>query len=198
MALLQRVQVAMSGSPVVGPGVMTFYGIEGGGAMTPAIKSFITTLASAVPTGVTFIVPNSGDVIESTTGVIDSVWNEVNGGTVSSTNTTGYVLGMGARLEWKTSAVVAGHHLRGRTFLVPLGKGCFDANGRVDPGLASSMTTAATTLYGAISGGLQIWSRPKPARQGKHGTLPAQVGANGTVVSVTCPTTPTSLRSRRT
>lgn len=198
MAQLARIQVAMSGAGLVGPGVMTFYGTTTGSGLVAATKAFVTAIATPTPNGVSFVVPDGGDLIEDTTGVIAGSWNEGGGATITSQNSTGLVLGLGARIEWRTGTVVAGRHLRGRTFIVPLAKGAYGDDGRVSPGYVSSLQTAANNFLSATAGNLVIWSRPKPARTGKKGPLPAQVGAHGAITSASVPTVPTALRSRRT
>lgn len=197
MTLLARIRVSLTGSAVVGPSLMTFYQVGEPSGLPAAVKTFVTACADRMPTGISFDVPNSGDRIVAETGVLDSGWSGTGGGTVASGNTTGYALGAGGVLAWKTAAVSNGYHVQGRTFIVPLAHNCFDGGGRVDALTVQRLTDAGTALIAATSGGLCVWSRPMPQRPGKNGTLPARAGVYSAITTARMLTTPSALRSRR-
>ena len=81
---------------------------------------------------------------------------------VTSTAAGNYSAPSGARIEWRTDAIVAGRRLRGRTFFVPLGAGVYDATGTLSTTTLTALTTAANnfksnSVFGASQG--SVWSR---------------------------------------
>jgi len=194
-----RLRVSMSGSALVGAGLLTFYtrNITPGG-FPGSVKTFLTSCASAIPTGVTFDVPSSGDTINETTGELVGAWTGTGGGTVTGTATGTFTLGSGARIEWLTSIPFDGYHPRGRTFLVPLTNLAFDASGRLGAASVTQFKNAADALVTAAGGDLVVWTRPRKAYTGPRGPVAARAGTIVPITSTLVPTTPTALRSRRT
>lgn len=184
---LARLQVQLSGVPVVGPSVMTFYSSGAGVGLPAGVKAFISSFATAAPSSLTFTVPNGGDLVNDADGTINGSWTASGGGDVSGSNNTGFTLGSGLRVEWRTGSIVRGRHVRGRTFIVPMGAGIFDSSGRVSTTFTSAMLGYATTLITQQAGALCIWTRPSPKGPGTHSA----------VTQAVVPTVPTALRSRR-
>jgi len=197
VADLFRLRVALSGGAVAGPGLMTFYSDAAAPSLSAAVSTFLGDLASNLPTSLSWLVPGTGDLIDEATGAITGTWTAAGGSSASGISTGGYVLGTGATVQWNLGTPVNGRHVVGRTFIVPIQKGAFDATGHVDPAFVSLLQTKATNLITAMSNHLVIWTRPKPARAGAHGTLPAVVGSSHPIVSAKVGSTPTALRSRR-
>jgi hypothetical protein len=83
--------------------------------------------------------------------------------------------------------------MRGATFMVPLGGTGFDATGRVSSGFVTNAANAAQTFLASLStAGMNLVAYHRPAKGATVG------GTFGPVTSVLIPSTPATLRSRRT
>lgn len=160
MATLQRLVLSWAGPPIVGSAVTVLHwsGSEGG---TPPVADVYAALQAAAvifPTNVTITVPNSGDVIDDTTGTLTGVWAGSGGGIVTGGTNGKVAAGVGACIGWTTGGIVNGRKLRGRTFLVPLVTSGYDTDGTIEPATLSACQTLANALLAA--GPLGIWHRP--------------------------------------
>lgn len=157
---LNRLVLAWNGPQVVGGGVtvLHFEGAEGAVPDLAAIKAAVTAYAPNIPTGVSINVPNSGDVIEDTTGDLVDVWTGTGGGTVAGTATTPAPAGVGLCINWLTGGIVNGRRLRGRTFLVPIAGNSYDPDGTLTSGALGQAVIFADAIL--ASGGLAVWHRP--------------------------------------
>lgn len=194
---LQRVRCPWTGSGVPGGGVSTFYVADPDLPNLSALREFFAANQASFPTTVSVNFPNSGDIIDVASGQITGTWSVP--GTVTGVGGTyagEYAAGIGAQVRWLTGHIVNGRRVQGSTFLAPMALGIFDTDGTLDASVVSGLTTAGQTLLGAQPT-LAVYSRPKPARQGAHGTLPAVVGSYGVVTAVKVPDRPSWLRSRR-
>lgn len=157
--LLNRMLVQWSGPPVVGGGVSVLHFAGDVGPPSPAnVLSAFSAQTSFWSSSVTITVPGTGDVIEDTTGVLDSVWTASGGGSVTGTNVAQTAAGAGACVNWLTGGVVGGRRLRGRTFLVPLTVNSYDADGTLTPSALVAIGAWANALMG--SSPLAVWHRP--------------------------------------
>lgn len=198
MTSIQRLRITIGGGGVVGPGVMTFYAAPTAGAnLVGAAKTFLTSLAPNIPNTVTFEVPGGGDTFDDVTGALGAPWTASGAGQVVGTGNTAFAVGSGFRIRWVTPGIVANRHLVGTTYVVPSIGGCFDSTGRMAPATFTSVSSTANTFLSTAGLNLGVWSKPAPARLGKHGTLPARSGKFWAATSVILPTLPTALRSRR-
>lgn len=189
MATLNRLRVTWTGSPVVGPGLTTFYFTSPDMSGIPdAVASFFDDANGFYPSGITWTIPDSGDQLESTTGALVGSWTATGGTTINSSSTAGWVLGVGARVVWETGGIVNGRRIRGSTFLVPLAKDRFDTDGTLTTAAISGLDSVAGALFTAADGHLVIWSRPRGG--GDSGVSP--------VTNVRVPDQVSWLRSRRT
>jgi len=186
---MQRLRVEWSGPAVVGSGISTFYGDEGAGSLDPAeFVTFFDTIKNVIAPGVVWTVPNGGDQLNETTGELAGTWSGSGGGTVGSTGSGNFAVGVGARVAWGTGGIVNGRRVRGSTFLVPIAANSYDAQGTISSGSLSSIQTAADGLISGLTGALVIWSRPVPGR----------AGSMHEVLSAAAPDRVSWLRSRRT
>ena len=82
---LNRLILSWNGPMVVGGGVtvLHFEGAEGAVPDVAAIKAAFTTFGPNLPNGCTVTIPNTGDVIEDTTGALVNVWTGTSRGTIS-------------------------------------------------------------------------------------------------------------------
>jgi len=191
MADIFRLRVPWSGSGVVGPGLSTFY-CDGGATaanISPAVHTFFEAIKSFFPTGVTWQIPNGGDLIDPTTGLLTGVWTSGGAFTSVGTDASNYAAGTGARITWNTAAILRGRRVKGRLFLVPLTVLSYSGDGTLNNGNRTTIETAANA-YTAATGVLPVvWNRP---------TTPG--GTNGTsslITSASVPDMVTALRTRR-
>lgn len=189
MTMLARVRVPWTGTAVVGPSVSTFYFNDAGTGFTANLVSFFDAIKNRVPPGVTWSVPNSGDIINDATGDLEGVWQ---GGTAQQVTGTGaalYSQGVGFRFVWNTGGVRGGRRVRGSTFICPMDGAMLDATGTLGSAQMATLVTAATSVITDSPNELRIWSKP-------HTGL--SDGTSHAVTSVTVPDAISWLRSRRT
>lgn len=186
MANIERVRVTFTGSPYVGPAVATHY-FTSGNADPAVIHQFWTNLKGIITTGAVITVPNSGDVINDTNGQVVGAWAASGGGTIATTASGNYALGVGGRIVWETSGITNGRHVRGATFVVPLTQTSFDGTGRISTASVGVMQTSANTLLAGATGNLVILTRQRPGVNGK----------STAIVSASVSEQPSWLRSRR-
>ena len=199
LADLRRLRVAISGAGAVGGGVTTFYSFVTAPSGYPAaIKTFLNAAPLLFPTAVTFNVPNSGDTLDDVTGALTGTWTDGSVQTpFSGTNNSEWASGVGMQVRWQTGKIHNRRRLVGSTFFVPIAASIFDTDGTIDAATVTSMNAAIATLL-ASGQNLAIWSRPKPARPGAHGELPAVAGKAELITSGALQDRTSWLRSRRT
>lgn len=188
MANLARVRVAWSGSPVVGPGVSTFYMDEAGSGWTSALQTFFNAIKGVFPSGISWSAGASGDLIDVATGELSGTWVDGAGWTVTSTTAAGYAAGVGARVTWQTGGIRNGRRVQGSTFLCPLAAGQYENDGTISGTTITTLTGAATTYLGVTTFQPSIYSRPSAAG----------AGIASAVVSHAVPDKVSWLRTRRT
>lgn len=188
MATLNKIPCAWQGWPGA-PGVTTFYTL--GGSLdndTASIRAFFNAMAAQLPSGLTIQVPGVGDTIDDGNGLINGGWNATAApAVVTGTGLSAYAGNAGAVVHWLTAAVIAGHRVRGRTFLVPLVSTAFDTQGSIATSVLTTLRGAATTMITNMAGTLRVFHRP----------VGGSGGANGLVVSSSVPDLAITLRSRR-
>jgi len=171
------------------PGVSTFYlDPSPSQATVDSLRTFFNAMIGLLPTGLTINVPGSGDEISESTGAISGTWSV---GTVPTsvvgTAAGAYAGNAGAVIHWLTDGVAGNRRVRGRTFLVPLISGAYDATGSLATTTITTLTNAATALIGANPGLINVWTRPRPGRS----------GLQNAINQVRVPDLAVSLRSRR-
>lgn len=187
MANLVRVRSEWTGSPIVGPGVTTWYFAETATGFLADLNVFWGNVGNRFPVGLTVVTQNTGDLIDIDTGALSGTWTD---GVTSSVNTSGtgaYAGGVGARIKWATSGVRNGRRVRGSTFLVPLLAASYAVDGTIDGSILGSLQGFANTLYTNTAGDMRIYSRPSGG----------QAGQASTVTGVVIPDKVSWLRSRR-
>lgn len=187
MANLARVRVAWGGGAVIGEGVSTFYFDEAHVGFATDLFNFYDAIKSSFPAGVTWTVPASGDLIDVATGALSGTWTDFPGGTVNSTGSGVFSLGVGARAVWGTSGIRNGRRVKGSTFLVPLAGGAYAADGTLAGATLTSLQSGASALLTASGSNMRIYSQPAPGSGGQ----------SNTVVDASVPDKVSWLRSRR-
>lgn len=169
------------------PGVSIFYSTDTTAPPLGALGAFFTALKASFPTGLSWTIPGSGDILDVATGVINGSWSAAGGSTVAASGVaTSYAGPAGAMVRWNTSGIVNGRRVKGRTFLVPL-IGSVYASGVVQAGTVTAIQSAANTLVSGAGADLRIWHRPT-----------AGVGGSAyPIASASVPNLATVLRSRR-
>lgn len=171
MANLARLRVAWGGSPVIGPGVTTLFFDEASSGFVADTVTLFTSLLSRLPAPMTLDVPNTGELIQDTTGDIVGTWTETGGATLTATNVTGHLDGVGGRITWETSARRNNRPVRGATFLVPLSMQQYSGAGEIDSAAVAAIQTAVSTFITARAGSMRVWSRPSAAGAGSSATV---------------------------
>jgi hypothetical protein len=191
VTILKRYRVAWSGSPVVGPGLSTFYeSPESGVGGADAIEAFFDGIKGVVPAGVQWTVPSNGDLIVAETGELTGSWSDPGtGGVVSSSGDVPWPSGVGMRVVWNTNGVFHGRRVRGSTFIVPIANASFEGAGNITAGTLSVVQTKANDLVAALDN-FAIWSRPA--------NLASNDGEANQVTSASVPDKVSWLRGRRT
>lgn len=140
------------------PGYSVFYAVASPtSTLRGQIGGLFGQVSQYLPNGLTVTIPDQGDILEETTGQITGTWNELSGAVVATGSSgASYAGSAGAVINWKTAAVVNGHRVRGRTFLVPLASG-YETNGTLTTACRGALQTAANAV---TFGSLGIWHRP--------------------------------------
>lgn len=164
---LFRVVLTWQGPQVKGNAVTVLH-FDGSNQTAPpvaAIKTAFDSVAGILPVGVTVTTPNTGDIIEDTTGALTGAWTGTGGGVSNGSGPANCPAGVGACVGWATGGLVTGkrgpRRLRGRTFIVPLHNSCYDSDGTLYSTALGTMNTFKTNLLAA--GGMAIWHRPTAA-----------------------------------
>lgn len=163
MTSLHRLVVDWAGAGVVGRAVsvLHFSASEGGAPPVANVKAAFETNKLLFPGGMTLTIPNSGDTIDDTTGTLTGVWTGTGGGVVTASGAVGTAAGVGCCIGWSTGGIVNGRKLRGRTFLAPIARASFDADGTLMSDALLMAQSIANMLQ--ASGPLAVWHRPTTA-----------------------------------
>lgn len=153
---------------MVGSGLSTFYeSPESGVGGADDLEAFFVAVGDRIAQGVQIVIPSSGDLVESTTGDLVGTWSDPGtGGSVSSTGTSGFTNGVGARVVWNTGGLFGGRRVRGSTFLVPLGADAYEGAGNITSTMLADLQAAADALVAATTP-FGVWSRPTATSPGE-------------------------------
>jgi hypothetical protein len=140
-----------------------------------------------------------GDVIEDSDGAITGTWTCEGLAPMAGASGGPYAAAAGAIVSWFTGAVMDGHRVRGRTFLVPLSGIAYDGAGALSDATQTTISLAAVGLVTAATGNLSVWHRPKfgPVPVGGGARPLIRPGGQATVTSSSVPKKMAVLRSRR-
>lgn len=169
------------------PGLSTFYY----GVATPNVSdavTFFTAIKGLFPNTLTWVIPSSGDELDSATGTLTGVWAGTGGGTVAGTVAgASYAAGTGVTVKWPTGVIHNGRRVLGRTFLNPITTSCYTSSGTL---AAANQATvqAAASAFAASGVAKGIWSRGRTPTDGIYAAIN----------SAEVPNRVSSLRSRRT
>jgi hypothetical protein len=190
--MIKRYRVSMSNFPGA-PGVITHYVSEAVTDFSP-FRSFYTSVALQVPNGLTFSFPTTVDLLNEVDGLIQTVQNATVLANVSSIVTAAPFSGTsGCIVQWRTPDFVDGKHVIGRSYIVPLAQGSYDAQGSIASAVITALQTAGANLVAATN--LVVWSRPRKAST--NPPLAARDGSAHPVTAASVPDLACVMRSRR-
>jgi hypothetical protein len=164
--------------------------------MFTSIKSSYTQIQGLIPAAMDFAIDGQVDICNVEEGHILST-QSVTTQTWSGTGATGFgPLATGICTTWLTAGVVAGKHVRGRTFLVPLGLDVTQSDGTPTDAALTAVAAYAADMIGVGSAGdAVVWSRPKKAVPPAEGFT--RFGSVHGITAATVKNTFAVLRSRR-
>lgn len=123
-----------------------------------AVGAFWNGMIPTMPAGTTFAIDPDVQVLDEATGALIRI-ESIAPPTQTNAGTSGqYSAGVGANVRWNTDGVHLTKRLRGRTFVVPLSGGSYDATGTINNTNLTAMRALATTL-GAVAN-FGVWGRP--------------------------------------
>jgi hypothetical protein len=159
-----------------------------------AIRPFYFTAATWIPADITETFITQVPVIESTSAIIQAELLMTTAPLpVTGTAAGTYAGGNGARVNWKTQTIGKRRFMRAATFLVPLAGAAYTASGGLSSTLLTNMNGAAATMLTALSTAqLNLVAYHRPGKGLDVG------GTYGIVTVGVIPSTPSTLRSRRT
>jgi hypothetical protein len=192
MATMNRVKVIWSGFTGA-PGYSNYF-FDAPTTDMGALKTFLTACNSYWNNNVILNVPTSGDQIDSSTGQITGVWTGTNGGNVAGFGgTAAYSGSSGFLVNWKTSTIIAGRRVQGRTYFVPGSANVYQTDGTIIESARTTILNAANAMIASYGTNLKIFARPFAGA----GVKPARPGASATVVGCFVPDIAAVMRSRR-
>lgn len=186
MAPLNRVRAVWSGFPG-GPGVSTFYTVDPL-IFLPAIRALYQAFVNNLPADVNVSFDSTGDVIESTSGLITGSWTAPAVAAIQGMSSGTYSAPTGFQIAWATSAITSGRRIRGRTFFVPAGGAIFTNGGQVAAATRATMDAAILTFLASVTTNMVIYQRERKATnawtdvRGKvHPAVALRIGGAGVV-----------------
>lgn len=150
-----------------GPGLAVFY-FSDAGPVAPqrqAIKTFVNQMDAYISGTTTWTVRQEGRILEAATGAVTGLWSDpVDQSGDGAGGDFGLADATQLLIRWKTTTVVDGRVVQGRTFIPGILQQ-YSANGNVAPSLIPLTTAAALGLVIADVG-FGIWHRPKAGAGG--------------------------------
>lgn len=197
MTTLYRTRVNWTGFPGA-PGVSTFYSLVEG-AMQGSIRTLFASIGGLIPADVTLNVEYSGDAFNDVNGDLVGSWSEAAMDPVVGTGTGVYSAPSGLAIDWLTETIVDSHHLRGRTYIVPLIGSAYEDDGSIASATLTALVDPLNVFVGAVTGAMVVWHRPREARDADatHRAVTARAGSHGLVTTSSVPDKAVILRSRR-
>lgn len=188
MAHLQKLVVQWTGWAGA-PGLSTFYATDTSSTSLAALRAFFQAERNQFPTAITFKFPNTGFIIDETTGIQTGTWTQTFAADVTGTDVNPYSGTSGGVVNWRTSTVRRSRLMQGRTFLVPLANANYESDGTLLAAFVSGIITNATTMITTTANDFKVWGRPSSPG--------ASDGVGAPITSVRCHDRAQVLRSRR-
>lgn len=195
---LWRVQTSFTGAGVVGGGLSTMY-FDGAGLALDAhsaVAAFWTACAPIVQSDLVGAVTSEVALIDETDGSLLLI--EAAPLTAIDFTGTGEVAALATQglMRWRTSTIIDGREIRGRTF-IPAVPEAFSVAGRPNASYITTLNGAAQGLGDDPDSVLVVWRRPREADPEADPPVTARPGNFGIVTAVSAWTEFAVLRSRR-
>jgi len=156
VAMVKAVWSGFSGAP----GTSTFYvgtaddtgGDPSSAGLTSAVaafRQFFNACAGSLAASVTISWDGQGVYLNKVTGAVEGTATYTAPSSVLGTGASSVAAPAGASVRWLTGEVWGSRRLTGRTFLVPLYAGAYEANGTLQATNLSTIQTAAAALVTA-------------------------------------------------
>jgi len=111
------------------------------------VRELMDGLKAVVTVDYTFTFPPEVLDFNTSTGELEAVHTIDAPANVVGTSANPYSAASGARIEWRTSAIVEGRRLRGRTYIVPVGTNQYEADGTLTAGCRGILQAAADSYF---------------------------------------------------
>lgn len=156
---LQTVWTGVAGAPYY----TTVRSLTGGSSdsqdLADAWISFLQTIDIFITDNLTWTVQPDVRIVNTGTGTLEGV-DTITGATGPGVSTSDPLPRASmALIQWRTSQVVSGRFLRGRTFIPGFNEGTCDANGKLDASVATGLATEANDFITAVGVDACVWSR---------------------------------------
>jgi hypothetical protein len=156
----------------MGAGLATHYFQAGtASAHLADLYTLWSSFAGSMPSSVTIRIPGSGEQINATTGAVTGVWTGTAPALITGAAAGSYAAGVGMSIRWFTSTVNWGETVVGRTFVVPLAVGAYEADGSILPGVVGANQSAVNAFLTAAAATFSVWSRPQSGTGGLEATV---------------------------
>lgn len=131
-------------------------------AAAAKMTAYFSTVKAQLPVVVKVRVQSDVEVIEETTGALQSIFTVPAQAEQTGTAAGGTYAGpVGAVTNWRTGGVRNGRRVRGRTFLVPAASNVFDGDGTLTAVALANLQTAALNLTdGTGAADFGVYARP--------------------------------------
>lgn len=130
-----------------------------------AIRQFVFGIRGMLA-GYSASVARVGDVIDDATGELVGEWSSTVDASVSGTGVTPSVADASqALVRWRTSAIVNGRRLRGRTFIPGISSQYLSAGNLSGSGVTTITGAASAFVTSAV--GFRVWHRPSGGSGGQ-------------------------------
>lgn len=141
--------------PGGGTGYSVFHArVEVGGITEAAASAFLGKVRDLMaackvltPLATTISLDTEVRELDTTTGVLQSVMQVPAPAPITGGVNQQYAAPVGARIVWRTPAIVAGRRLQGRTYIVPLVMQNFETDGTLTADAMSALSAAAAAYY---------------------------------------------------
>jgi len=125
-----------------------------------AIQSMLGGVVARLDNNTSWVVRTSGKVRDEATGTLTGFWNDANAKTGVGTLSGNAVPNASqVLLQWRTSTIVNGRLLQGRTYIPGLSATSLD-EGELSSGAITSFQAGQAALLAAVPGDLVVWHRP--------------------------------------
>ena len=167
------------------PGYTTFYSLLGdppsatADALAASFRAFFLILRLDIPTPVVITIDPTMEIIDSGTGVLNSI-STAGTGPFSITFAAGgnYSSPSGGTVGWLTAGIHLGKRVKGRTYVVPLSNSSYETNGTLTGSQLTNLGEASRQRL-AANPGAAIWARPRFSK-----TLPRTLVAPGAAFAI--------------